>query len=92
MTRDLKQIAAQLRRLPESLDFESRLNVDAVAGDLVLEAIKLGAFSGPEYVELQNLIRRQQLTLPRIIGGQGTGRRGGFTFRAVRHGPTRPEK
>jgi hypothetical protein len=59
----LKQIAAQVRRLPESLDFESRLNVETVAGDLVLEAIKLGAFSGPEYAELQNLIRRQ-LVLP----------------------------
>ena len=41
LVRRLKQIAAQVRQVPKSLDFESRLNMETVAGDLVLEAITL---------------------------------------------------
>jgi hypothetical protein len=57
----LKQIAAQLRQLPGSLDFDSPPNVERVAGDLLLEAIELGAFSGPEHADLLNRIRRAKL-------------------------------
>jgi hypothetical protein len=57
----LMQIAAQLRQVPDSLDFDSAPNIERVAGDLLLEAIELGAFSGPEHADRLNRIRRAKL-------------------------------
>lgn len=57
----LRQIAIEIRALPEAFKMFSPKDLADVAGHLVNEAMELGAFSTPEYAGLRGLIYRQKM-------------------------------
>ncbi len=60
----LRQIADEIRTLPQIAEKLGHSDAVCTGGALIDEAIKLGAFAGPEYATLRSLILRAKTAYP----------------------------